>query len=119
MTHERLADLAQRAALCSTLRCRVGAVIASKRHVLSIGTNKLKTHPRSPSPWSIHAEVDAVLGLPRAALHGSTICVVRLTKRGLLAMSKPCAGCVGVLLEAGVKTVLYSGRDRGLHVEEW
>lgn len=119
MSPDRLAELARRAASFSTLRQRVGAVISSRNRILSVGCNKRKTHPQSPSKWSIHAEVDALLGLPREVLNGSTVCVVRLTKRGLLAMSRPCAGCVGILLEAGVSKVIFSGQDRQLHVEEW
>lgn len=117
---ERIARLATRAAQRSTLpQWRVGAVIVQGNRVLSVGVNKLKTHPRSPTRWSIHAEMDAVLGAPRVALRGATVGVVRLTQGGLYAMSYPCAACLGVLLEAQIGRVIFSGRDRDLHVQEW
>lgn len=119
MTDRRLSELAQRAAFGSVLRHRVGAIIVTCSGRIATGHNKLKTHPRSPSAWSIHAEVDAVLNIPRGALHGATICVVRVTKKGLLAMSRPCAGCMGILLECGIARIVFSGRDRQLHSENW
>lgn len=116
---ERLAHLAARAARCSVLHQRVGAVVVAKNRVLSVGTNKRKTHPNSPHPWSVHAEIDAILGLASADLRGATICVVRITKQGWFAMSRPCLMCAGVLREAGVRTVIYSDRTRALRSEVW
>src|SRR5258705_953240 len=117
MNDTRLSKLATRAAGQSTLRQRVGAIIVTRSKFVVAGHNKLKTHPRSPSIWSIHAEVDAVIGVPRDELKGATICVVRVTKQGLLAMSKPCSGCMGILLECKIARIGFSGSDRLLHTE--
>lgn len=115
----RFVELAKRAARHSQYHMRVGAVITRKNQVLSLGFNKpSKTHPRSRSRWSrIHAELDAILGVPLDALRGSSVYVVRLTKAGLLAMSRPCSDCMVLLKEVGVRKVYYVDRGRVIREE--
>jgi deoxycytidylate deaminase len=115
----RFVRLAERAARCSTHNFRVGAVVVKRNQVLSIGFNQPgKTHPKAHTAWQrIHAELDAVLHLPHDETRGATMIVVRLTKTGLLAMSRPCGVCYALLRYAGFKSVAYSTAERVI-VEE-
>ena len=111
MIPERIKKLAYKAALKSTHRFRLGAVIFDKKkRVLSFGWNKAtKTHPRSSTPYkTIHAELCAVIGLSREQLRNSNIYVYRIKKNGESGLAKPCSFCHNMLNEVGVKGIYYS-----------
>lgn len=75
--------------------------------MLGFGWNRPYTHPKSPSQWqTIHAELDALLGVYTDTI-GLDAAVVRVTKTGLLASSKPCKTCWNLLLDAGIRRVYY------------
>ena len=116
----RFFELARRMTMysCHT-KHRIGAVLVQKNHVVSVGANRsTQTHPKSTNRWrSIHAELDAILGVPAWRLRGSTIYVVRVTKSGLLAHSKPCADCAAMLIAAKVHRFCYIGPTREFRSE--
>ena len=59
--------------------------------------------------WSVHAEEMATCGIPKCILSQCTIYVVRITKNGELAFSKPCdKRCALVLCRIGAKKIFYS-----------
>lgn len=92
---------------------KVSAVIAKKNHVISIGYNKYKTHPKSRHPWHyMHAELSAVLDNKFADLKGSTIYIYRETRDGVPAISKPCESCLQTLKLAGIKKVVYTNNGK-------
>ena len=119
---QRLVDTARMWAEKSTMNKRVGAAVRLKSRELFGSANLYKTHPKSPSPWSMHAEVSAILrsqrfatresGYSRMDLHGATLCVVRITKSGLFAMSFPCRDCLKAIKENGISRVVFTGPDR-------
>lgn len=116
----RFVELAKRAARNSTHHnFRVGAVIVRKNQVLSFGHNKpTQTHPRSRNAWRrIHAELDAILGVPLEVLRGADAYIVRITHTGLLAMSRPCIDCVNLLREVGIRKMYYSNEKRVVQEE--
>lgn len=87
---------------------KIGSVIVRGSKIISVGTNNIKTHPKSTHPhFSLHSEMAAVL-LAKQDLHGCEIYVYRETKDGIPAISRPCAYCFPFIREAGIKEVYYS-----------
>lgn len=109
-----LVNLAIRAASRSASKYRVGALIINGTRVVSFGFNRgPKTHPKSNNGWkSIHAEFDAILGLDPDYLLHATIIVVRITRTGKLATSRPCVDCHTLLKNAGVARMYYVTSER-------
>lgn len=103
-------ELAKRIAKNSVHRDhQVGAVITYKNRVLSVGFNKVKTHPKSHSPWKTrHAEFDAVLALGNIDYSKCTIYVYRELKNGTMGNSKPCVWCQSMLSSIGLNKIVYS-----------
>ena len=106
---QRFVDIAAQQAAKSTFRQRLGTVVLDGREITGRGHNKVKTHPRlvQYGHYAIHAECDALL---RAA-SGDTLVVVRVSKRGKLVCSKPCAKCMKFIKAYGIKTVYYIDWD--------
>lgn len=102
--------LAKEISKLSECKTRVGAVICDKRHPISIGYNKAKTHPKwnSPVKKTIHAEMSAIVASGRDRLDGATIFVYRETRNGDIAMARPCEDCLSVLQVYGVRTLVYT-----------
>lgn len=87
---------------------KLGSVIVRGSKIISVGTNKIKTHPRSTHPFhSLHSEMAAVL-LAKQDLTNCEIYVYRETKSGIPAMARPCIYCLPFIKEAGIKEVHYS-----------
>ena len=108
---------AKRAALLSTLRCRVGAAIMSGPRLLSIGWNSNKTAPylNSVMRWH-HAETAALVGVRRADLRNADIFVVRLSKDDEFRMAKPCRMCQELLRSAGIYRAYFTDYSGGISV---
>lgn len=96
--------------LKSTHRFRVGAVVYRGHKILGKGYNKPeKTHPKARTPFNrIHAEFDAILGIPKEKLKGASIYVHRWTRNGTYALAKPCVFCEAMLKAVGIKHIGYS-----------
>ena len=99
----------------STERHKMGAVIFSKKSIISVGRNcQLRSAKSLLSIFqkrenSIHAEVAAILRA-RVDLTGCHMLVVRVNNQGKLRMAKPCAHCIKYLEYVGIKDVFYSNR---------
>jgi deoxycytidylate deaminase len=86
--------------------------------MLAIGTAKYKTHPimtrfaTNPEQVYLHAEVDAIIRTVNRygpdVLRNSDLYVLRLTKGGSVALSKPCEVCQRAINEFGIKQVYWS-----------
>jgi len=89
---------------------KLGCVIFKKNNVVSVGFNKMKTHPRSPHHWKmIHAEFHALLGVSPSDLLGSSVFVYRENhKSGNVGLAKPCKVCEKMLHDVGIKEVYYT-----------
>lgn len=85
---------------------RMGAVIVGKRPI-SFGFNKMKTHPRYPKLYSIHAELAAILSA-ETDVSNSEIWVYREMANHMPGMARPCDTCMGAILEAKIKRIYYS-----------
>lgn len=95
---------------------RHGAVLENNSAILGVGVNNerycsvgSKYRPEHKGHSTYHAEIHAILNLPRHITKGSTIYVARASKAdGTYRQSKPCAMCHAVLTERGIKKVFYS-----------
>jgi len=91
----------------------IGAVIFDKKRILSKGYNTCQRsvknlHPKFQGfPYSVHAEVDAIIKA-RTDLKGSSILVIRLNKKNQFQLSKPCKKCLEYLNYVGIKNIFYS-----------
>lgn len=103
-------ERAIRVATCSSYKQRVGAVLLKKNRIVAVGFNKIKTSPKLSGYFSVHAEADAI-----RHESGDTLVVVRLSKRGELAMSLPCSKCLRMIIKKGVKTIYWIGWDGCLY----
>ena len=93
------------------------AVLASGSKLMAIGYNRsgwsseqaYKYNTKKLDCCTVHADVDALLKLKnRDASKGATIYVIRVTRKGELAMSKPCPMCSMILKEHGVRKAVFS-----------
>jgi len=102
-------DLAKKVSKLSNHKLfKMGSVIVRGSKVISVGTNNIKTHPRSPHPFkSLHAEMAAIL-LTKQDLKGCELYVFRELKNGKLALSRPCEYCWELIYASGIKEVHYT-----------
>ena len=118
-SRRRYFDLATRAALESSYgKLRHGAVIVKGGSVVSFGFNKAnycqfgsRFRPKDMGDATQHAEISAILGMPRKATQGADMYVVRINNFCEWRMSKPCCMCEEALRFVGVKRVFYTLDD--------
>lgn len=103
-------DLAIKVAGNSECRYAHGAVIRRGKTILSVACNKLKTHPvqrrYSSHVCSVHAEIRSII-LAKGDVTGAVCYSARVKPGGVWAISKPCDTCWQLLIEAGIKEVVY------------
>ena len=97
---------------------KMAAAIVKRNRVLTYGINRYKTHPlqakysRNVHATHLHAEIDAFQRALREYtledLDGCTLFVVRVRKNGMLAMARPCSGCMPALRTFGMARMVYS-----------
>lgn len=106
----KMFELAKKLSYRSPSKFKLGCVIADKNKIVSMGFNDMnKSHPKTLDPWkTLHAEVHALIGLPRDFTKGCNAYVYRETKDGKRANSKPCESCQMALKLAGIKKVYYT-----------
>jgi deoxycytidylate deaminase len=89
-----------------------GSVIVKGGRVISTGMNKDRSHPRIVSSehikdhCSVHAEIDAIK--KARDVHGATIYVARVNKRGEARDSRPCKRCYEAIRKNGIKKIVYT-----------
>jgi len=88
-------------------RYRVGAAVVCSGRVVA-APNRFRNMP-DVAPYteqSVHAEVRAILRAPHNG-RGGTLYVARLGKRDRLLASHPCARCMPLILEVGIKRIVW------------
>jgi dCMP deaminase len=93
---------------------KVGAVIYKGNRVVSIGFNKMKSHPKlanSDRYYALHAEMSAILNA-KQDLTGCVMFVYREFANQKPAISRPCKNCLPVIIESGIKAVYYSDDNK-------
>ncbi len=89
---------------------KMGAVIVQGGRFVAGGFNKKRSHPQSKSySHFIHAELDALISYRNgeSSILGMDMYVMRITRGGSMATSKPCRECWILLKEAGLRSVTY------------
>jgi deoxycytidylate deaminase len=87
---------------------QIGSVIVRGSKIVSVGTNNIKTHPKSLHPYfSLHSEGAAIL-LAKQDLIGCEIYVYREIKDGTLALSRPCEYCWKMISISGIEEIHYT-----------
>lgn len=94
---------------------KLGAVIYRKKKPIGLGYNhNVKTHPLMKRyhvrhSFRIHAELNAILSVRhKHDLTDCTLVVYRETKKGDLALSKPCEECTKIIKSFGIKEIRYT-----------
>lgn len=101
-------DVARMIAATSLVHPQLAALIVRGNRILTAATNVRKTHPifmryHHRNVVTIHAEARALL---RGNYEGATIYVAH-NKDGKHANSKPCPTCFHLIVEAGLKKIVY------------
>ena len=98
-------------------RARIVAAVVRKGRIISIGQNKMVTHPimlkfgTNPEKVYLHAEADAIVKA-KDQVEGADIVIVRaIYVDGKLhsGMVKPCECCQGIIAHSGIKNVYWTG----------
>ena len=113
---KRFFELAKRAAMESSYgKLRHGAVIVKGGNIVSFAFNKpnhsqfgQRFREGNKGHATQHAEIGAILGLPRSATAGSDVYVVRINNDCDFRLSKPCPMCEEALRFVGVKRAFYT-----------
>jgi deoxycytidylate deaminase len=98
-------------------KARLAAAILYKKKIVSVGTNKYKTHPimykfkKNDQAIFLHAEVDAIVKaskkLTEKQMGKAELIVVRVLNDGTPAISKPCDGCKLCISDYNIKKTYY------------
>ena len=132
----RYFDIAKRVALKSEFdRAPTGCVVVYKNKVIGTGRNFYKTHPLQKKynryrtfdehnyPYirpSVHAEIAALSSLidnPDINWSKVDIYIYRCCKSREFGLARPCAGCMQLIRDLGIKNVYYT-TDYGVAHEE-
>lgn len=103
-------------------RINIGAVLIKGKGIISSGYAKSKTHPYQAQMNQrrekykhrcsfLHAEFAAITSCSVHDLSGSELYIYRETMDGEIGMCRPCAACMGLIKEKGIKTIHYTTRD--------
>lgn len=103
---------------------RHGAVLVRHGAIMSAGLNKDKPcsfggrfRPKEMGDATVHAELAAILNVPRSQTENSDIYVVRVGANNEdLRNSKPCRMCQAALKFVGVKRIFYSTENGDFEV---
>lgn len=110
-------------------RYKIGAVMAYKSRVLSVGWNAKREHPTQKryniargfdvdsTKNSLHAEIYAILKVKDMDINWSkvSIFVYRECKNGMRALARPCPACEKAIRDLGIKHVYYTGKNSYIH----
>jgi deoxycytidylate deaminase len=98
----------------SDYRQRHGAVLFHRRHIISVGYNRKKTHPKALPFYRypfLHAEADSIIKADSSDIEGAAIACVRINKSGYLMNSRPCPECINMMQHYNISYIVYSSKD--------
>jgi tRNA(Arg) A34 adenosine deaminase TadA len=93
------------------------AFLVKKNKVVKIGWNRKRTHPEiAKHPYhegyvGTHAELDVILKSGEDDLQDHSMIVLRVDRKGRLANSKPCPGCLSLIKTYNLSDVYFSNAD--------
>ena len=120
-------DKAAEIASCSDFdRYHVGCVAVLKNRIIAAASNKLKTHPIQ-AEYDKYREFNNIKSDPKNmhSLHAEIAClnmikdrnfcykdlelyIVRLRKDGDYGLARPCAACMNLIINKGIRRIHYS-----------
>jgi tRNA(Arg) A34 adenosine deaminase TadA len=121
--HERyLSRAAQEASASEHPRWLLGAVLVRGGSVVAVAHNVRRNSPhltQGAPGTSLHAEQAVINKVFYQAdrAEGTTLYVVRVSKTGQRRLARPCHRCYTAVVEAGIKTVVYSLDEPGFGIE--
>lgn len=114
--HDRHIRKAMAAARLSECGFMMGAVVVRAGKILAVGVNKWRCPTISSDEFrTYHAEVMALNGLAESS--GATLYVARTGRTGNATMARPCEKCWPVIVEAGIRQVVYTTWEGGYAIE--
>ena len=93
------------------------AFLIKKNKIVKIGWTRKRTHPKiAKHPYhdgyvGTHAELDVILKSGLDNLDDHSMIVLRVDRKGRLANSKPCPGCLSLIKSYNVNEVFYSDTE--------
>lgn len=103
-------NMAVKMAESSNVGKKHGAVIVRSGSLLAVGHNKWRNQAEvfddRAKTASVHAELDALSRVKNPA--GATVYIASINKRGETKLSAPCDNCFKVLMDAGIKEIIYT-----------
>lgn len=108
----------------------IGAVAVYGHKIISSGYNSCKTNPvqkrlniyrfDADTPATLHAELSCLLPLINRKdidFSNMSLYIYREHKNGNLAMSRPCASCMALLRNLGIRHIYYTGNGSYINEE--
>lgn len=93
------------------------AFLVKKNKITKIGWNRKRTHPEiAKHPYhegyvGTHAELDVILKSGEDDLEDHSMIVLRVDRKGRLANSKPCPGCLSLIKSYSLNNVYFSNTE--------
>lgn len=101
--------------LSSHRKYRYGGIVVKSNRLISVGVNKDAAPKRFVKAYrsnlALHAEVSAILNVPKESTKNATFYLFGETAAGNGINSKPCKSCMSALDSMGIKRVVYE--DKG------
>lgn len=111
-------------------RIKIGCCAVYKHKIISSGCNSMKTNPtqkrlnvyrfNADTPATIHAELSCLLPLINRKdidFKNVDLYIYREYKNNELALSRPCASCMRLITELGIKNIYYTNLGGFSHEE--
>lgn len=118
--HENLIKRAITVAERSMYRWKHGAVVAKGNKIIGFAPNKFRNSPLiDVDNVSVHAEAAVIRELLKnyPDLRSTTIYIARINKAGDATISRPCSNCMKLIVEAGIKEIVYTNEIGGFSIE--
>jgi tRNA(Arg) A34 adenosine deaminase TadA len=119
--HDARINQALRVAKSSTYRWKHGAVVVRGGRVIGFAPNKFRNSPFvDPENVTDHAEAAIIRELLKnySDLRNSTIYIARISNNDEIRMSRPCPDCMKLIVEAGIKEIVYTNEINGYSIEQ-
>lgn len=108
----------------SNHKCHVGSVLVSNHHIIGSGHNSSTKCHRVQAEidqkrygvfceGKVHAEIDTLIPFlkRKSNLSNATLYIYREKCDGSIGMARPCAGCMEIIKQCGIKKIAYSTDD--------
>ncbi len=111
-------------------KVKIGCCAVYKHKIISSGCNSTKTNPTqkrlnayrfdADTPATIHAELSCLLPLINRKdidFSNMSLYIYREYKNNELALARPCASCMKLITELGIRHIYYTNLGRFSHEE--